>query len=90
MSHVYVFYYLFVYYLSTRKTGQVGFSRRIGYIRNYDGASMVSHAFEYRSQFGHVFTDAYALKNYNMECKLHGAEVLYESVFRRYLITHKC
>lgn len=91
MSKVKLFLiFIYIYYLSLRKTGSVGFSRRIGYIRNYDGGSMVARALCYRDEFGHVFTDAYANKNYNMECKLHGAEKLYENVFRRYLLIFGC
>lgn len=41
-------------------------------------------ALQYRSEYGHVFTNAYNIINYNSECKLPRAEEIYKKTFLRY------
>ena len=41
-------------------------------------------ALNYRSEYGHVFTNAYSIINYNSECKRPRAELVYKNIFQRY------
>ena len=41
-------------------------------------------ALNYRSEYGHIFTNAYNIINYNSECKISRAEVIYKKIFERY------
>ena len=71
-------------YCFIRKTGSIGFSRRNGFIYKYNGLNMVSKALDYRSKYGHIFTNAYTIINYSSEGKHFRAEEVYNNVFLRY------